>query len=347
MRLMAARLKDIARDLSVSVVTVSKVLRDHPDISPETKERVLKRMKELNYRPNLAARALVTGRSLIIGLVVPDLVHSFFAQVAKGLSRELRKKGYSLVISSSEEDPQFEQQEIDQLISRRVDALIIASAQVRGDSFRLLEEQKIPYILIDRNFTGLPANFVGVDDEAVGSLAAEHLVEIGCKRLAHIGGPQVSTAIGRLEGYRSALQRHNIEPSPGSIITLDHGDEASDKSGYKAMRSLLALNPPPDGVFCYNDPAAVGAMKAILEAGLRIPEDVAVVGSGNVHYSEFLKVPLSSVDQASEQIGQRAAELALSIVESKSKTPVPPKSILLEPKLIVRQSSRRAASTHV
>jgi LacI family transcriptional regulator len=113
------------------------------------------------------------------------------------------------------------------------------------------------------------------------------------------------------------------------------------------MRSLLALNPPPDGVFCYNDPAAVGAMKAILEAGLRIPEDVAVVGSGNVHYSEFLKVPLSSVDQASEQIGQRAAELALSIVESKSKTPVPPKSILLEPKLIVRQSSRRAASTHV
>src|SRR4051794_11981059 len=276
---MAARLKDIARDLGVSVVTVSKVLRDHPDISTETKDRVLKRMKELNYRPNLAARALVTGRTFIIGLVVPDLVHPFFAQIAKGLSRELRKKGYSLVISSSEEDPQFEQQEIDQLISRRVDALIIASAQVRGDSFRLLEEQKIPYILIDRNFTGLPANFVGVDDEAVGSLAAEHLIEIGCKRLAHIGGPQVSTAIGRLEGYRRALQRHNIEPSPGSIITLDHGGEASDKSGYKAMRSLLAQNPPPDGVFCYNDPAAVGAMKAILEAGLRIPEDVAVVGS--------------------------------------------------------------------
>src|SRR3954464_15623331 len=121
---MAARLKDIARDLGVSVVTVSKVLRDHPDISTETKDRVLKRMKELNYRPNLAARALVTGRSYIAGLVVPDLVHPFFGQVAKGLSQGLRKKGYSLVLSSSEDDPELEQQEIELLLARRVGVLI-------------------------------------------------------------------------------------------------------------------------------------------------------------------------------------------------------------------------------
>ncbi len=336
---MAARLKDIARDLGVSVVTVSKVLRDHPDISDETKERVLRRMKELNYRPNLAARALVTGRTFIIGLVVPDLVHPFFAQIAKGLSRELRKKGYNLVISSSEEDPEFEQQEIDQLLSRRVDALVVASAQWTVESFRRIEEQKTPYVLIDRKFVGLPANFVGVDDEVVGSLATEHLIEIGCKRLAHIGGPLVSTAIGRVEGYRSALRQHGMEPRPECLITLDRGDEASDESGYEAMRTLLAMKPPPDGVFCYNDPTAMGAMKAILEAGLRIPEDIAIVGCGNVHYAEFLKIPLTSVDQASEQIGERAGELALSIIQTKAMAR--PKTVLLDPRLVVRESTRK------
>ena len=153
---MAARLKDIARDLNVSVVTVSKVLRDHPDISTETRERVLRRMKELNYRPNLAARALVTGRSYIAGLVVPDLVHPFFGQVAKAISSVLRKKGYSLVLSSSEDDPELEQQEIDQLLARHVDVLIVASTQESVSTFRRLEEQRVPYVLIDRRFRGWP-----------------------------------------------------------------------------------------------------------------------------------------------------------------------------------------------
>jgi LacI family transcriptional regulator len=140
---MPARLKDIAHDLDLSVVTISKVLRGHPDISQETRDRVLKRMKELNYRPNLAARALVTGRSNIAGLVVPDLVHPFFGQVAKGLSNGLRVQGYSLVLSSSEDDPELERQEIEQLLARRVDVLIVASTQATMETFRRLEEQKV------------------------------------------------------------------------------------------------------------------------------------------------------------------------------------------------------------
>src|ERR1019366_1595917 len=143
---MSARLKDIAQDLGVSVVTVSKVLRDHPDISAETRERVLKRMKELNYRPNLAARALVTGRSYTMALVVPDLVHPFFGQVAKALSNALRKKRFTLILSSSEDDPELERDEIEQLLDRRVDALVIASSQYTAQSFRGIEAQKTPYI---------------------------------------------------------------------------------------------------------------------------------------------------------------------------------------------------------
>ena len=332
---------DIARDLHVSVVTVSKVVRNHADISPQTRERVLKRMKELNYRPNLAARTLVTGRTYSMGLVVPDLVHPFFSEVAKGLSRVLRKRGYSLIISSSEEDPELERREIDQLLARQVDALLIASTQWTAESFRRIEDQKTPYVLIDRKFAGLRANFVGVDDEEVGALATEHLIERGCRRIAHIRGPEISTGLGRLEGYRRALARHGLTPLPGYLAAGKSVDDAGDHSGRQAMRRLLQLDPKPDGVYCFNDPTAMGAMTTILEAGLRIPEDIAVVGSGNVHYSSFLRVPLSSIDQSSAAMGERAAKLALTLVEAKN--PPRPRTVLLPPKLVVRASSQRTA----
>ena len=334
---MPVRMKDIAQDLGLSIVTVSKVLRDHPDISAETRNRVLKRMKEVNYRPNLAARALVTGRTYSIGLVVPDLVHPFFAEVAKGMSRVLRTKAYHLVISSSEEDPDLEQQEVEQLLARRVDALIIASAQTNTQMFSRIEEQKTPYILIDRSFEGLTANFIGVDDEAAGRIATEHLIARGCRRIAHIAGPSVSTATGRLNGYRGALRAHQITVPPDYLIVREHGDDASDQSGYEAMRKLLTLAPRPDGVFCYNDPTAMGAMEAIIEQGLRIPEDIAIVGCGNVRYSAFLRVPLTTINQQSEEIGDRSAALAL--VEIEAPCPAQPTTVLLQPSLVVRQSA--------
>src|SRR5580704_6386025 len=336
---MPVRMKDIARELGVSIVTVSKVLRNGGDISEETRDRILNRMKEMNYRPNLAARALVTGRTSSIGLVVPDLVHPFFAVLATGISRVLRSRGYGLIISCSEEDPELERQEIEQLLTRRVDALIIASSQWTVESFRRIEEHKTRYVLVDRRFTGLPANFVGVDDEIIGMMATEHLIGAGCRRLAHIGGPYVSTALGRREGFRRALSRHDLPCPEPYMITRDHGDNAGDVSGYAAMQRLLHLDPRPDGVFCHNDPTAMGAMNAILDAGLRIPKDVAVIGCGNVRYADSLRVPLSSIDQESEAIGERAAGLAFDMMASKA--PVKPKTILLEPKLVVRASSRR------
>jgi LacI family transcriptional regulator len=330
-------MKDIAHDLGLSIVTVSKVLRDHPDISAETRDRVLKRMKEVNYRPNLAARALVTGRTFSIGLVVPDLVHPFFGEVAKGMSRVLRKKGYNLVISSSEEEPELERQEVEQLLARRVDGLIIASTQSSAEMFERIEEHKTPYVLIDRKIAGLDSNFIGVDDAAAGRLATEHLISIGRRRIAHIAGPAVSTATGRLEGYTRALATHGITAEPNYLIAREHGDDASDRTGYEAMQTLLALSTRPDAVFCYNDPTAMGAMEAIFESGLRIPEDIAIVGCGNVRYAGFLRVPLTTVDQQSEEIGDRSASLALAQIEAKGSAPQ--KVVLLEPSLVIRQSA--------
>jgi LacI family transcriptional regulator len=336
---MRVRMKDIARDLGVSVVTVSKVLRNHTDISEETRQRVLKRMKELNYRPNLAARALITGRSYTVGLVVPDLLHPFFAQVAKALSGILRQRNYSLIISSSEEDPELERQEIDRLLARRVDAIVVASAQSTTETFRYIEEQNTPYVLIDRYFAGLAANFVGVDDIVAGTMATGHLIEQGCRNIAHIRGPEVSTAIGRLNGYTQALEKAGLVSAAGHVVTCISGDDRGDVGGYQAARKLLACDPLPDGIFCYNDPVAMGAMRAILHAGLRIPQDIALVGCGNLHYADFLRVPLSSIDQNSTSIGDRSAALALALIEAK--TPLRPESILVTPKLMPRASSLR------
>ena len=332
-------MKDIAQELGISIGTVSKVLRDHPDISPETRERVRKRMRELGYRPNLAARALVTGRTHTIGLVVPDLVHPFFGEVASGLSRLLRKKSYSLIISSSDEDLEIENRAIDQLLARRVDALVLASSQKSSEFLHNIEEQSTPLVLIDRRFAEEKVNFVGVDDEEIGRMATEHLIDVGCRKIAHIGGPAISTAVGRLRGYRQALESRGMLFDPTYVVSRDHADEASDATGYEAMNELLAANRAPDGVFCYNDPTAMGAMQAAIEKGLRIPQDLAMIGSGNVRYARFLRVPLSTIDQQSEEIGGRAAKLALKLIESK--TQPKPNTILLSPRLIVRESSAR------
>lgn len=338
-------MKDIARDLGVSVITISKVLRNHPDVGDETRERVLARVKELDYRPNLAARSLVTGRTYLVGLVVPDLLHPFFAEIAKSLSEALRQSGYYLIVSSSDEDPDLEEQEINQLLARRLDTLIVASCRSTVELFFRIEKQNTPYVLIDRSLPGLSANFVGVDDEAVGMLATQHLIDVGCKRIAHIRGPETSPGIRRMEGYKRALSQSRVQVVDDYIIREPKGDVETRQRGAEAMRQLLNLRPRPDGVFCFNDPLAMGAMNYALEEGIRIPEDIAIIGCGNLHYDDALSVPLSSINQHSRRIGQEAARIALGILNSK----VPPKleSVILQPELVVRRSTQRRGSKNI
>ena len=334
---MSARMKDIARDLGVSLMTVSKALRSHSDISEETKRRVLKRASELNYRPNLIARSLVTRRSYMVGLIIPDLMHSFFAEVAKGIARKFEPLGYQIVISNSEENPDAELRQIEVLLDRSVDGIIVAAAQanVSGDLFKKLQSRKIPYVLIDRLPAGFQGHFVGVKDEDIGMMATEHLIERGCRRIAHLRGPANSPGIGRLRGYHRALAKHGLDAPDEYVVRGQH----EDSTGYEGMRKLLQVTPRPDGVFCYNDPVAAGAIKAILEAGLKVPDDIAVIGAGNVHYSDLLRVPLSTIDQSSTLIGETAADLLMECIEAKK--PISNRRILITPRLIVRESSKQ------
>jgi len=334
---MVVTMMDIARELNVSVVTVSKVLRNQGRISTATRQRVLRRAKQLNYQMNWVARSLVTRRTYTIGLLLPEFTHSFFAEIARAVAQTLRPHGYHVIISYFEEDPELEASEADSFLARQVDGLIIATAQPARclGLFQRIQRRDVPYVLIDRPMVGLRASFVGVDNRAIGKLATEHLIARGCSRIGHLRGPAIGIGAERFEGYRSALVKHGLRTHAHYVISGGHGDD----SGYQSMRQLLRVRPIVDGVFCFNDPVAIGAMKAIQDAGLRVPHDICVVGAGNVHYSDVLAVPLTTIDQSTYQIGARAAELLLERVGMKR--PVRPKKILIAPKLVERESTRR------
>jgi LacI family transcriptional regulator len=339
---MAVRLKDIARDLGVSVVTVSKVLRGNADIGEETRRRVLKRMKELKYQPNMIARGLASGRTYAVGLVVPDLVHPYFAEFAKSLSGVLRTSNRTLILASSEENPDVERQEIRTLLNRGVDVLLIASCQPTLRNFYEPGDTRTPYLLFDRNFPHLAAHFVGSDDVLVGEMATRHLIDIGRKRIAHIGGKNTSTSRDRARGYRKALTEHGLSVPKNYIVVREQFEETGDAAGFQAMQELLLFDPRPDAVFCYNDLTAVGAIEATLRAGLRVPEDIAFIGCGNFRYADYLRVPLSSIDQGTAELGRMAGEFALDL---STKPEQEPKSILAPPKLVMRQSTFSRTTT--
>jgi LacI family transcriptional regulator, galactose operon repressor len=332
---MAVTMQDIARDVGVSVVTVSKVLRNKGEISVATRARVLQRAKELKYQTNWVARSLVTRRTFTIGLLLPDFTHPFFAEIAKAVAETVRPRGYHVIISYFDENPELERNEAESLLARQVDGLILASAQPGAKAFADMQKRKVPFVLIDRPIAGVQASFVGVDNRAIGQLATAHLIQRGCQRIAHLRGPGIGIATGRMQGYRGALAKRGRAFFPGYVMEAGY----QDCSGHEAMLKLLRRKPMPDGVFCYNDPVAIGAMRAISEAGLKVPEDIAVVGAGNVHYSDFLAVPLTTVDQGTFEIGKRAANLLLEGIDSKRS--LRPRRVLIVPRLIIRQSTKR------
>jgi LacI family transcriptional regulator len=271
-----------------------------------------------------------------VGLVVPDLVHPFFAEFAKSLAGTLRGAQMALLLASAEENPELEQQEIRTLLGRNVDVLLIASCQAQLKSFYELGDERTPFLLVDRNFPYLAAHFVGSDDYEIGRLATEHLISTGRRRIAHIGGRAMSPSVERLRGYRDTLRRHQLDSPEDRIVTRERVEESGDEAGYQAMQELLKVRHRPDAVFCYNDLTAIGAMEAVRTAGLTVPGDIAFVGAGNLRYARYLRVPLTSVDQHPEVLGLRAGELALEVM---AKPDLPSRSVLLSPRLVIRQSS--------
>jgi LacI family transcriptional regulator len=330
---MPTTLADIARELGVSKMTVSRAINNHPEISPETRARVLETARRMNYRPNQFARALTTNRSYLLGVVVPDLMHSYFAEICRGVEGLARPLGYQNLICSTDEEAANEQREIEALLPR-TDGLIVASSAAPKETafYRRMIKDGARIVLIDRQLDGVRCPAVTTDDVKVGLLATEHLINLGHRKVGHLLGTVASTAALRFEGYKQALEKNRI-PLDSAIIR-ECG--FTERDGYESMRAWLKEGAVPPAVFAANDPAAIGAMNAMNEAGVRIPEDVAIVGGGNIHYGDMLKVPLTTVAWSTIEMGQAAARLLIELVEGKRKRK--DEHVIVEPELVVRES---------
>ena len=327
-------------------MTVSKVLRHHEDISTKTRDLVLAKVKQMGYRPNLTARSLVTGRSCLVGLLVPDLIHPFFAEVARALAAALRQQGLYLLICSSEGDQELERNQVEHLLSRHLDAIVIASVGGDEQVLQNVVQSRTPLILIDRKVNIPRTHFVGSNDIMVGTLATEHLIAMGCKRIAHLRGPDNSVGEKRLQGYMHALRKAGLPFLPELVTSVSTGDVDSKAQAAGYTRKLLTSSPRPDGLFCHSDPMAIGAMATAVAMEVKIPKDLAVIGCGNLHYDDSLSIPLSSIDQKSSTIGARAAKIIIEHVVRGKYDHEPDQdsqtfaNIQLKPELVVRASSK-------
>ena len=336
---MSTTMKRIAAELGVSVTTVSKVLNDQPDIGSATRARVLKHVARLGYRPNAVARSLSLKRTHTLGVVIPDLMHSFFVEIVAGIEPVMSARGYGLLLCSSGENPAKERSELEMLRARQVDGIVLASAHASGntDLLKQVARRRCALVLIDRDdHPSVRCHRVITDDEEVGRLAADHLIRAGRRAVAHIGGPPVLHARRREAGYAAALRDHGVSVRPDWIVRAGF----MEADGYRAMKELLALGPRRptiDAVFAANDPAAIGAMKAVWDAGLRVPDDIAVVGAGDVAYGDLLRVPLTTVSWSKAEQGRRAAELLLDQMGANPAGPF--QRVVIPPRLVVRGSS--------
>jgi LacI family transcriptional regulator len=329
-------MKRIAGELGVSITTVSKVLNNRDDIGHATRARVLAKVAELGYQVNAVARSLTLRRTHTLGIVIPDLMHSFFVEIVAGLETVASTRGYGLLLCSSTENPAKERAGIEMLRQRQVDGIVLASVNAAGntDLLQRLATVGIGLVMIDRDdHPDVRCDRVLTDDEQVGRIATAHLIEQGRRAIAHITGPAVAHAQRRADGYHAALQAHGIRGRPQWVVRGGFMEE----DGYRAMKKLLALTPRVNGVFAANDPAAIGAMKAIWEAGLRVPEDIAVAGAGEITHGDLLRVPLTTVGWSREELGRRAAELILGRIESDNGATF--RRVVIPPHLVVRRSS--------
>ena len=335
---MPVTLEDIARSLNVSKMTVSRAINDHPEISRQTRARILAAAQKMNYRPNQFARALTTNHSYLIGIVVPDLMHSYFAEICRGVESQARPVGYQNLICSTDEEARKEMDEIEALLSR-TDGLIVASVLSKREAkfYRRLLAQGAKVVLIDRVLDGLRCSSVTTDDVQVGRLATEHLIKLGHRKIGHLRGPDVSTSLKRLEGYQATMSKARLK-------ALVHECGFTESDGYAAMQKWIATGNLPTAIFASNDPAAIGAMGALSEAGLNVPDDVAIVGAGNIHYGDMLRVPLTTVSWSTSALGQQAASLLLELISGKKKTRRH-RTVTVPPELIIRSSSGGASET--
>lgn len=327
---MAVTIKDIAKKLNISYATVSRALRDSPEISQDTKEKVKKAAKEMNYQPNAIARGLVTKKTKTIGLILPDITNPFYPQVARGVEETANQEGYSVFLCNSNYENEKEKAYIDLLISKKVDGIILAPI---GEESLKWNHREIPIVIIGRKNVCPQENFVVIDDKKGGYLATEHLIKNGHSKIMFIGGKEkVESNKERLEGYKLALNKNGIQLD-ANLIRNDHFKR---ESGHILMKKALQEGIAATAVFAGNDLLALGVLQAIYEYGLKVPQDIAVVGFDNIPTAELPEISLTTIAQPKYKMGVLATQMLLAKIKNPTHRC---ESIILTPELIVRKTS--------
>jgi len=328
-------IKDIARIAGVSPSTVSRALANSPRISEATRQRIHAIAQDLDYTPSLAARTLVTGASPVIGIVAPSLADPYIASVMRGVEEASQQHGYQRLVASSQGDASQELEMVQMLSGHNVGGLIILSSRASQGYAPLLERLAMPVIFVNSLHVGPQVYNVMTDNEYGGWLATRHLVEQGHTRIAYLGGPTLGRSqAARAAGYRRAIEEAGIEFDPTCLLEGD----GTISSGRKALHWWLQMpkNEQPTAIFCYNDLSALGLLSEAYQQGVRIPQDLSVIGFDNLPIAEISIPPLTTVEQRAEELGQQAVALLLAALEGKPAT-----DIILRGELIVRASVKR------
>ena len=331
---MPSTVRAVAKLAGVSPMTVSRVLNTPERVAEDTRQKVLRAIAELDYVPNRLARGLTSSHTSTLGLVVPDVMNPFFTLVLRGAEAAARRAGYRLLVCDSENDPRREHEYLEDLVSYRVDGLLVAPARESSKAGLLpLLRRGYPFVLIDRSISDLDCDLVQSDNVAGARRLTEHLIAVGHRRIAHlVDSDDTSTGRERLQGYREALQAVGIEPSD-SLLFHTSVDRIG---GYRAVQSMLARQPWPTAIFAVNNMTAVGAMEALRERGLGVPGDIGLVCFDDVEHLAVLSPFLTVMDQPAETFGTLAARMLVERVEGKAGSIG--RRIVLQSQLIVRES---------
>ena len=333
-------LRKLAKQLNLSVGTVSKAIKDYPDISESTKERVNALVKELNYKPNSFGQNLRNQESKIIGLIIPQIVHHFFANIILGVTEAAERKGYLVIVLESAESYETEKKLLDLLLKRNVDGLLLSLADntVKYNHITDIVNQDLPIVLYDKISKSIDCHKVIIDDKKAAYNATKYLIDSGCRKIAHVRGPlKPQTTIDRFQGYKNALKDYHI-PFDKSIVFESNNLTFNDG---KRLAHEILKNDKIDGVFAFTDLLASGVLKGLLEAEVRIPEDISVMGFSNWLITEMTSPALSTVNQPGYDMGKQAFNLLYEdIMSRKNKMRIKNRTIELPTELIIRNSTK-------
>ncbi|WP_339835460.1 LacI family DNA-binding transcriptional regulator [uncultured Flavobacterium sp.] len=334
-------LKLIAEKLNISITTASKALKGYSDVSEKTKNAVIMLAKELNYTPNSFAVNLRTRESKTIGLIIPEVVHHFFSNVINGIIDEAENNGYLVIILQSNESLELEKKQVELLINKRVDGIIMSlSNQSNFDShIKNIIEKGIPLVLFDKISKLVNCSKVIIDDQKAAFEAVEHLISKGCKKIAHIRGPNnPQNAIDRFLGYKKALEKNNIAYDSKLVYTCT---DVTFEEGKKFAKEIIEEHSEVDGLFVITDLVAVGVLAYFNEKQIKVPQQIKIIGFSNWFMSQVITPKLSTVDQPSFEMGKQSFKLLFEeMVHFKNNTPFEPKTILLKTSIIERESTQ-------